>query len=181
MSCGVADATVIAWGICAGLRVHATRSACGVCMLLRHAATALPLVTRAGAYALVWVGVPSLRRAVHTRPSPDGVEEVESTRGVAPQPGLLEGVRSPGLPPKAAVWSLAFVPQGMGPTAPVRTQSLLLASRQDVEARLWCVLVSLLRDHRRRCRLQSTVRRGLEGRCGTVRVGCGARLALERA
>ena len=177
---GRRDGMVTACGICAGLFVHATLSACGVSMLLMHSATAFQLVKLAGACYLVWLGVQSLRSAVHTLPPPDRVEEVEPTRGVAPQQCLLEGFLSNVLNPKAAVFYLAFLPQFIGPTEPVLTKSLLLASIHYVEAILWFVLLSLLLDHLRRFLLQSTVRRWLEGLCGTVLVGFGARRALER-
>ena len=43
-------------GICSGLFVHATLSACGVSMLLIHSATAFHLLKLAGAGYLVWLG-----------------------------------------------------------------------------------------------------------------------------
>ena len=57
---------VTAFGICAGLFVHATLSALGVSMLLLHSATAFHLVKLAGAGYLGWLGVQSLRRTVRT-------------------------------------------------------------------------------------------------------------------
>jgi hypothetical protein len=58
---GRRDGMVTASGICAGLFVHATLSACGVSMLLMHSATAFHLVKLAGACYLVWLGVQSLK------------------------------------------------------------------------------------------------------------------------
>ena len=65
---GRRDGLLTACGICAGLFVHATLSACGVSMLLMHSATAFQLIKFAGAGYLVWLGVQSLRRAVRTPP-----------------------------------------------------------------------------------------------------------------
>ena len=177
---GRRDGMITAFGICGGLFVHATLSACGVSMLLRHSATAFQLVKLAGAGYLVWLGVQSLRRAVRPPSPPDRVEDVAPTRGIAPQQCLLEGFLSNVLNPKAAVFYLAFLPQFIGPTEPVLTKSLLLASIHYVEAILWFVLLSIMLDHVRRCILKSAVRRWLEGLCGTMLVGFGARLALER-
>src|SRR5712691_91276 len=88
---GRRDGIVTAFGICAGLFVHATLSACGVSMLLMHSATAFHLVKLAGACYLVWLGVQSLRRAVRTPHPSDSVEEVEPEGGIAPQQCFLEG------------------------------------------------------------------------------------------
>ena len=177
---GRRDGMVTAFGICAGLFVHATLSAFGVSMLLMHSATAFQLVKLAGACYLVWLGVQSLRSAVRRPLSSHRAEEGILTRGIALQQCLLEGFLSNVLNPKAAVFYLAFLPQFIGPREPVLTKSLLLASIHYVEAILWFVLLSLLLDHMRRFLLKSTVRRWLEGLCGTVLVGFGARLALER-
>jgi len=177
---GRRDGMVTAFGICAGLFVHATLSACGVSMLLMHSTTAFQFVKLAGACYLVWLGVQSLRSAVRRPPPTHRVEEVVLTRGIAPQQCLLEGFLSNVLNPKAAVFYLAFLPQFLGPRESVLRQSLLLASIHYVEAILWFVLLSIMLDHIRRFILKSTVRRWLDGLCGTVLVGFGARLALER-
>ena len=177
---GRRDGMVTAFGICAGLFVHATLSACGVSMLLMHSATAFQLVKLAGAGYLVWLGVQSLRSAVRPPSPPDSVEAVIPTGGITPQQCLLEGFLSNVLNPKAAVFYLAFLPQFIGPTEPVLTKSLLLASIHYVEAILWFGLLSILLDHLRRFILQSAVRRWLDGLCGAMLVGFGARLALAR-
>ena len=171
---------VTAFGICAGLFVHATLSACGVSMLLMHSATAFRLLKLAGACYLVWLGAQSLRSAVRTPPSPDHLEGIGSLRRVALQQCLLEGFLSNVLNPKTAVFYLAFLPQFIGPTDPVLTQSLLLAGIHYVEGILWFVILSIMLDHMRPFFLNSTVRRWLDGLCGIMLVGFGARLALER-
>ena len=177
---GRRDGMVTAFGICAGLFVHATLSASGVSMLLMHSAAAFRLVKLAGAGYLVWLGVQSLHRAVRTPPLPESVGEAEPARGIAPQQCFLEGLLSNVLNPKTAVFYLAFLPQFIGPTDPVLTQSLLLAGIHYVEGILWFATLSVLLDHSRRFILKSTVRRWLDGLCGAVLVGFGARLALER-
>ena len=178
---GRRDGMVTAFGICAGLFVHATLSACGVSMLLMHSITAFQLVKLAGACYLMWLGVQSLCSVVRRPPPSPVVEEVARPRGITTPQCLLEGFLSNVLNPKAAVFYLAFLPQFIGPTEPVLTTSLLLASIHYIEAILWFVLLSILLDHLRRFLLKSTVRRWLDGLCGAVLVGFGARLALERS
>jgi RhtB (resistance to homoserine/threonine) family protein len=177
---GRRDGMVTAFGICTGLFVHATLSACGVSLLLMHSATAFQLVKLAGAGYLVWLGVQSLRSAVRRPPPSHCAEEVVHIRGITPQRCLLEGFFSNVLNPKAVMFYLAFLPQFIGPTEPVLMQSLFLASIHYVEAILWFVLLSIMLDHLRRFILKSTVRRWLDGLCGIMLVGFGARLALDR-
>ena len=169
---GRRDGMVTTFGICAGLFVHATLSACGVSMLLMHSATAFQLLKLAGAGYLVWLGVQSLRSAVRLPSPPDRVEDVAPRRGIAPQQCLLEGLLSNVLNPKAAVFYLALLPQFIGPTEPVLTKSLLLASIHYVEAILWFALLSIMLDHMRRFILKSAVRHWLDGLCGTIDVAC---------
>ena len=173
------DGIVTAFGICTGLFVHATLSACGVSMLLMYSATTFHFVKLAGAGYLMWLGLQSLRSAVRT-PPPDRLEALQSTHRRAPQHCFLEGLLSNVLNPNAVVFYLAFLPQFIGPAEPVLTKSLLLASIHYIEAILWLVSLAIMLDYLRRFILKSAVRRWLDGLCGTVLVGFGARLALER-
>jgi threonine/homoserine/homoserine lactone efflux protein len=177
---GRRDGIVTTFGICSGLFVHATLSALGVSMLLLHSATAFHLVKLAGACYLVWLGLQSLHSVVHMPPSCDSLEAMEPPRRRAPQQCFWEGWLSNVLNPKTAVFYLAFLPQFIGPTEPVLTTSLLLAGIHYVEGIVWLVTLSILLDHTRRFLLKSVVHRWLDGLCGVVLVGFGARLALER-
>ena len=84
------------------------------------------------------------------------------------------------LNPKTAVFYLAFLPQFIGPTDPVLQKSLLLAGIHYAEGILWLVVVSMAVDQTRRLFMQPMVQRWLDGICGTLFVGFGVRLALER-
>ena len=177
---GRRDGVLTTLGICAGLFVHATLSACGVSMLLMHSATAFHLLKLAGAGYLVWLGLQSLRHAVRMPPPADRLEAVVPPRRRALWQCFREGVLSNVLNPKTAIFYLAFLPQFIGPTEPVLRKSLLLAGIHYVEGIVWLVALSILVDHTRRVLLKSAVRRWLEGLCGAVLMGFGARLALER-
>ena len=177
---GRRDGVVTTFGICTGLFVHATLSALGVSLLLMHSATAFHLLKLAGAGYLVWLGLQSLRRVVFLPPLPDSLEANDPSQRRSPQHCFLEGWLSNVLNPNTAVFYLAFLPQFIGPTEPALTKSLLLAGIHFVEAIVWLVALSILLDHIRRFLLKPAVRRGLEGLCGAVLMGFGARLALAR-
>lgn len=175
---GRRDGVVTTIGICAGLFVHATFSALGVSMLLTRSATAFHLLKLAGAAYLMWLGLQSLRRVISLPRLPDS--EASPPSNGRSRHCFLEGWLSNVLNPKTAVFYLAFLPQFIGPTDAVLTKSLLLAGIHFVEAIVWLVALSILLGHIRRFLLNSAVRRGLEGLCGAVLVGFGARLAFAR-
>jgi RhtB (resistance to homoserine/threonine) family protein len=177
---GRRDGVVTTCGICVGLFVHAALSAVGVSVILMHSATVFHLVKFVGACYLVWLGIQSLSGAVRGASHTGGTVCGMTATGVSPQRCFLEGVLSNVLNPKVAVFYLAFLPQFIGPTDAVLRKSLLLAGIHDVEGLLWLVLVSIVVDHTRRFFMQSSVRRWLDGVCGTLFVGFGVRLAFER-
>lgn len=174
------DGVVTAFGICSGLFLHAILSALGVSIILMHSAMAFHWVKIAGACYLVWLGVQSLRGAVRRAHDVGGTDSLVVTAAVPFQRCFLEGFLSNVLNPKVAVFYLAFLPQFIGPTDAVLGKSLLLAGIHYTEGILWLVTLSLVLDRTRRFFLKSAVRRWLDGLCGLVLVGLGARLALER-
>jgi threonine/homoserine/homoserine lactone efflux protein len=177
---GRRDGVVTTVGICSGLFVHATLSVLGVSVLLLHSAPAFHVVKLAGAGYLVWLGIPAVAGAVRGAYPPaetahDGAPDVVSS-----QRCLVTGLLSNVLNPKVAVFYLAFLPQFIGPTDPVVQKSLLLAGIHYAEGLRWLGVVSSVVEHTRRFFLHSTVRRWLDGVCGTLLVGLGVRLALAR-
>ena len=103
-----------------------------------------------------------------------------TTDVVSRQHCFLEGFLSNVLNPKVVVFYLAFLPQFIGPMDPVLPKSLLLAGIHYAEGILWLVVVSMVVDQTRRFFLKSTIRRWLDGVCGTLLVGLGVRLAVAR-
>jgi threonine/homoserine/homoserine lactone efflux protein len=83
------------------------------------------------------------------------------------------------LNPKTAIFYLALLPQFIGAGDPPLQKSMLLAGVHFGEAIVWLVVVSFAVGRMRRL-FTSLVRRWLDGVCGTLFVGLGVRLALER-
>ncbi len=179
---GRGDGAATTFGICSGVFMHATLSALGVSILLMQSAMAFQVVKIAGACYLVWLGVRSLTGAVRggsavAQPEPG---QPPDTEAISYRRCFLEGLLSNVLNPKTAVFYLAFLPQFIRPTDPVLQKSLMLAGIHNVEGIVWLLVVSVAVDRMRRLLLTSTVRRWLDGMCGAIFVGFGARLALER-
>jgi len=177
---GRRDGIVTSFGICSGLFVHATLSAVGVSMLLVQSATVFRLVKLAGACYLVWLGVQSLRGALRASPSVDSVEASSPISRRPPSQSFIEGWLSNVLNPKTAIFYLAFLPQFIGPADPVLQKSLLLTAIHFAQGILWLGIVAFAVDRSRRVFLQPVIRRWMDAVCGTLLVGLGLRLAIQR-
>lgn len=177
---GRRDGVVTTFGICSGLFAHAALSAFGVSLLSERSATAFSAVKVAGACYLVWLGLQSMLKATRGPHVLVRVEVADRTRRRNSQRSFVEGLLSNLLNPKTAVFYLAFLPQFIGPSDDVLKKSLLLAGIHYCEAVLWLVALSSLFDRMQRFVLESAVRRWLDGVCGTVLIGFGARMAFER-
>ena len=175
---GRRDGVVTMAGICAGLYVHALLSALGVSVILMHSATAFTMVKIAGAGYLMWLGVQWLRGAVGgAEPHPPDIvarAEVPAARC------FCEGFLTNLLNPKVAVFYLAFLPQFIGPADPVLQKSLLLTAIHFVQGILWLGGVAFIVDRSRRFFLRPMIRRWMDAVCGTLLVGLGLRLAMQR-
>lgn len=169
---------VTTFGICSGLFFHAALSALGVSIILMHSAALFHTVKMIGACYLVWLGLQSIRAAI--RGGDD--EEPSGGRGIgSSRKYFVEGFLNNVLNPKVAVFYLAFLPQFISPDDPVVTKSMLLAGIHFVMGIAWLVFLSGFVDRARRFIIRSSVRKWLEGICGAVLIGLGARLALEQS
>ena len=175
---GVRTGIVTTAGICSGLFFHAVLSAFGVSLILMASATLYSLLKITGALYLGWLGFQSLRSALRS----DLEQELPASqvRSRSLRRSFIEGVMSNVLNPKTAVFYLAFLPQFIHPTDPVLIKSLFLAGIHFTMAFLWLCLVALLLDRYRQVLLSSALHRWLEGVCGTLLLGLGVRLILEK-
>ena len=172
------DGLVTTLGICSGLFVHALLSALGVSVILMHSAALFYWVKTLGALYLMWLGWHSLRQAI--QPSADF--HLQDTRADLPVPTrncFLEGFLTNILNPKVAVFYLAFLPQFIGPEDPVVFKSVILAGIHYLMSILWLGFLSVFLDRMRQWIIHSGVRRWLDGICGALLIGLGARLSLE--
>ena len=89
--------------------------------------------------------------------------------------GLLTNVRNS----KVGIFCLVFLPQFIASTDPVFRTSLLLANIHWAMGMSWMLILSVLLGHTRRFLLHTSVRRFLDGLCGTILISLRIRLALE--
>jgi threonine/homoserine/homoserine lactone efflux protein len=93
---------------------------------------------------------------------------------------FVEGFLTNVLNPKVAVFYLAFLPQFVGPAAPVLARSHLLAAIHCALSLAWLSLVTVFVVRLRPALERPAARRILEAVSGTVFVAFGLHLALGR-
>ena len=176
---GRQDGIATSIGVSCGLLVHATFSALGISVILAHSAMAFSVVKFIGAGYLVWLGIQSLRSAF-TQYGQDGfAKDPEQAKTSSFRASFLEGLLTNVLNPKVAIFYLAFLPQFIAPIDPVFKTSLLLASIHWAMGISWLLILSVLFGHTRQFLLRTSVRRLLDGLCGTILTGLGIGLSLE--
>ena len=170
---GRGAAFVTSLGICSGLLVHATASALGLSVILATSAEAFTVVKVAGAAYLTYLGVRSLRDSFRD-------VDVSDTQLLRPGTSFLQGLLNNVLNPKVAVFYLTFLPQFIDPSGNVLAQSLAFALAHGVMGLVWLSAYAYVLARMSAFFQRRDVRRWLERITGTVLVGLGARLALER-
>ena len=169
---GAAFATTL--GVMAGLVVWAVASALGVAALLAASQVAYDTLRLAGAAYLVWLGVQSLLAACRGEHQPLAVAGARSSSPF--RQGLLTNLFNP----KIAVFYSTFLPQFIAPGDPVLLMSLALAGVHILMGLVWLSVYAWALDRAAARFRGSRVRRTLDALTGTVLVGLGLRLAVER-
>lgn len=160
-------------GIISGLCLWAAASAAGIAALLAASATAFTVLKLVGAAYLVTIGIASLLRsrraqALRARRPP--------ARGGLFRQGLLTNL----LNPKIGVFYTTFLPQFISPGRSAVAWTFALAAIHIGTGVVWLTFYSWLVTRAREALTAPRLRRMLDRITGTVLVGFGLRLALER-
>jgi len=175
---GLGQCTVA--GSLTGVLVHGLGLAAGLSTLLLASAAAYTAVKLAGACYLAYLGVQALRSSRH-RKAPSAPESPGSPRAVPThRAAYLQGVISTVLNPKPALFFLTFLPQFIDPHRAVLPQALTMATLHVAMGLVVLTTYAQLVHRAHRVLTRPTVTRWLERITGTVLIGLGARVALER-
>ncbi|HEX3791086.1 MAG TPA: LysE family translocator [Pseudonocardiaceae bacterium] len=165
-------------GMEVGLFAWAVATAVGVSALVKASELAYTGLRIAGAIVLITLGVQAWLGSRHiTEDQPFDESAAAGGRRWRPAvSGLLTNLANP----KIAVFAFAFYPQFIPLGATVLTTTLLLGAVQVVVDASWFLLVATFIGRARKFFSRAKIRRRLERTTGTVLIGLGAGLALER-
>lgn len=164
------------FGICTGILGWAVAAALGVSTLLATSAIAFTALKLAGAAYLIYLGISTLR--AH---DPIVVSSPDDQAGLAGHRAWLQGLVSALLNPKLGVFFLTLLPQFIGPDDSPAAQALQLAALFDLIGLAWLVTYSAMLGAVGKALSRPGPRRLMRWLTGTILVGLGARVALERA
>jgi threonine/homoserine/homoserine lactone efflux protein len=173
---GRAAGFATSFGICTGILGWALAAGVGVSALLATSAVAFTALKLAGAAYLVYLGIATLRDR--------GGPAVAGTNGQAELPrrrAFLQGLLSALLNPKLGVFFLTLLPQFIAPGDPATLRALQLAVLFDLIGLIWLLAYSAMLGAIGDALGRPGPRRLMRWLTGTVLVGLGARVALERS
>jgi threonine/homoserine/homoserine lactone efflux protein len=163
-------------GICVGTLGWALAAGLGVSTLLATSATAFTVLKLAGAAYLVYLGITALRD--HDGPTVGTADGASALRW---RRAFLQGLLSALLNPKLGVFFLTLLPQFISPGDPVELRILQLALVFDLIGIAWLLTYSTLLGAIGDALVRPGPRRVMRWVTGTVLVGLGARVALDRS
>jgi threonine/homoserine/homoserine lactone efflux protein len=163
-------------GVCAGILGWGVAAAYGVAALLATSATAFAALKLAGAAYLIYLGITTLRGTHDVPTTTDGGSFVV----VPAHRAWLQGLLSSLLNPKLGVFFLTLLPQFIGPGDPAPARSLQLAVVFDLIGLVWLLAYSAVLGAVGAGLSRPGPRRFMRGLTGTILVGLGVRVALER-
>jgi threonine/homoserine/homoserine lactone efflux protein len=162
-------------GVCAGILCWAVVAALGLATLLAASATAFTALKLAGAAYLIYLGITTLRAREAARVDGAGERSPLSWHRAG-----LQGLLSALLNPKLGVFFLTVLPQFIAPGDAPAARSLQLAVVFDLIGLGWLLLYSALIGAIGTGLGRPGPRRFIRWLTGTILVGLGVRVALER-
>jgi threonine/homoserine/homoserine lactone efflux protein len=163
-------------GIALALVLWVTASAVGVAAVLKASATLFHALKLVGGAYLAYLGV---RAWLSSRKEPG---DLLARMKAAPAGSILrQGLISAGTNPKLGVFFVTFLPQFVDPHRQLLPQLLLLGSVFALIGWAWMNVYGLLIARIREFITAPRVRQWMDRITGTVLIGLGFRLALDRA
>jgi threonine/homoserine/homoserine lactone efflux protein len=175
MALGRRGGLMAALGLHIGGYAHVLAAAFGLSALFQYVPELFLAVKIAGAVYLVWLGIIMIRNGKLAR--------VETIEPKTARRAMVESITVELLNPKTALFFLAFVPQFVDPSAtyPVWVQFLILGIIVNIAfSSADLVVIWFTGAIARRIQRSGRLAHALRLLGGTVLVGLGTRLALER-
>ncbi|MCA1037236.1 LysE family translocator [Bacillus infantis] len=177
LSAGRMGGLKTAAGTCSALAIHTLAAVAGLSALIVKSAMLFSVLKYAGAAYLVYLGIKSL---LSIR---DGGQEKDNSSGplIKGKTFFRQGFLTNLLNPKVAVFFLTFLPQfveeGTAPFFPF----LLMGAVYTILTAVWFFLYVLLIQQISSFMKKPKTQKAIEGLTGTILIGFGVKLALEKA
>ena len=173
---GAAQARFALAGICTGLFLWGTATSLGLTTLIAVSSASYNALRIVGAFYLVYLGARMWRRK-HSFEVPTAGP---SLAGPGAHRWLWRGMLTNVLNPKVGVFYVTLLPQFIPRGGSVIAYSLLFTSIHVVEGIVWLTILTTAVRPLRSWLSRHSVVRALDCGTGTVFIGCGVALALER-
>lgn len=170
-----------ALGVATGQSLWTLAASAGLAAILVASEPAFLAIKLIGAGYLVWLGLHSLLRAWRSRGTADQPAPAEPRKRLSVRSGFAQGLLSNLANPKMAVFFLALLPQFVPAGPATFAWSVLLGVVFCAMTFGWLSLYALVVAKAGNLLRTPRVRRVLDAVMGTVLVGLGVRLAVERA
>jgi threonine/homoserine/homoserine lactone efflux protein len=176
---GAGEARFAAFGICTGCLIWGTATSLGLTGLLAVSKLAYNAVRIAGACYLVYLGIRMWVRKREFNIETDPLSDAAARNENGGHRWLVRGLLTNVLNPKVGVFYITLLPQFI-PRGGIMAYSFLFTFVHVAEGLLWLTLLTIAVGPLRSWLRRPAVTRGLDCGTGTVLIGAGLGLALER-
>jgi len=176
---GARSASLSAVGVGVGSAAWAAASIIGVAALLESSDAAFTVFKLAGAAYLVYLGLRTLAGTSHPSPVSAAGPGAGAAATASGRSAFVQGVLNNLLNPKAGAIFATVMPQFIQP-GDSTARLVLMVLCYDAIVIVWLCAYAIVVSKVRRTSAGARVRQVLERVTGTVMVGLGVRLALER-
>ena len=177
---GAGEARFAAFGICTGCLIWGTAASLGLTGLLAVSKLAYNAVRIAGACYLVYLGIRMWVRKREFNIETDPLSDAAARSENGGHRWLVRGLLTNVLNPKVGVFYITLLPQFIPRGGGIMTYSFLFTFVHVAEGLLWLTLLTIAVGPLRSWLRRPAVTRGLDCGTGTVLIGAGLGLALER-
>ena len=177
---GAGEARFAAFGICTGCLIWGTATSLRLTGLLAVSKLAYNAVRIAGACYLVYLGIRMWVRKREFNIETDPLSDAAARSENGGHRWLVRGLLTNVLNPKVGVFYITLLPQFIPRGGSIMTYSFLFTFVHVAEGLLWLTLLTIAVGPLRSWLRRPAVTRGLDCGTGTVLIGAGLGLALER-
>lgn len=176
LSLGKRGGLATVFGITAGTLVHMLAAALGISAIIAQSAALFEIIKYIGAIYLIYLGIQSLLSLRRSSP----LAHMEDGGRKNSRSGFCQGLVSNVFNPKVAIFFLTFLPQFIVPGEHNLMQIVIMGLTHAVLGIIWLTIYIYLINAMRSLFQRSSTHKLFQGVTGTMLLGMGIKLALEK-